>query len=625
MSKSLEISAVLLAMTVVAGATASAQTELSGTWAAIGHEDGLERGAGPYAVDYTGLPLNDEGRARALAYSSSQFGVTEHQCGFWPPHYLVIGPFGMKIWNQTDPVTGKTVAWNIGSWEDRGLTTIWMDGRPRPSKNALHLRGGFTTGEWDGNTLVAYTTHIKAGSIRRNGAPSSDQQTMTTRFIRHGDLITVLAEVEDPIYLSEPYIITKSFRLNPDAAPMSPVGPPCIPTYEGTAEGSVPHIMPGENQSIDELTTLYHIPRKAVLGGAETMYPEYRKTMKDAFVRPEKCPANCGAPAPPPPPPPGPPSATQQAGPPAGQGAVTAPKPDNPQSLAHIEAAKKLTGSDPWLLSPYNFYCVAGKARGNSPTAPELEPVKLFDNVYAVGNSEATVYAITTSQGIILIDSGYTDRVETVVVAGLKKLGLDPASVKYILLGHGHADHFGGAQYFQEHYRTKVGAGAADWDLMYPANPTANQANSNQSRPTRDLVLAEGQPVRLGDVTVTPIAIPGHTPGSLAYIFPAKEGRRTYSVGLFGGTILTADRITTPGLKQYVQSITHYLEVAKKLKVDVELQNHPLFDMTPERLMRLKMRKSGEPHPFMTGTDRYVAFWSVVSECIQAEVARRGE
>jgi metallo-beta-lactamase class B len=307
-----------------------------------------------------------------------------------------------------------------------------------------------------------------------------------------------------------------------------------------------------------------------------------------------------------------------------GRGAPAAPKPDNPQSLAHIDAAKKLAGDDPWLLSPYNFYCVPGKARGNSPTAPELEPVRLFDNVYAVGNSEATVYAIVTSAGIILIDSGYADRVETVVIAGLKKLGLDPGNVKYILLGHGHADHFGGARYFQEHFGTKVGTTAADWDLIDPPDPPAGQANSNQSRPKRDLVLAEGQPVKLGDVTVTTIAIPGHTPGSLAFIFPVKDGRQAHMAGLFGGTILTVDRITTPGLKQYVQSIDHYLDAAKRLKVDIELQNHPIFDMTPDRLARLKARKAGEAHPFMSGTARYVTFWSVVSECIQAEIARRG-
>jgi len=299
------------------------------------------------------------------------------------------------------------------------------------------------------------------------------------------------------------------------------------------------------------------------------------------------------------------------------------PRPDNPQSLAHVEAAKKVAGDDAWLKGPFNFYCVAGNARGNSATAPALEPVKLFDNLYAVGNSEATVYAITTSQGIILIDSGYADRVEPEVVNGLKTLGLDPANVKYILLGHGHGDHFGGASYFQEHYGTKVGTTAADWDLIYPATPPANANAANQIKPKRDLVLAEGQPLTLGDTTVTIVAIPGHTPGSLAFIFPVKEGRQSHVAGLFGGTILTSDRITTPGLRQYVQSIDRYLDVAKRMKVDIEVQNHALFDGMPGRLAALKARRAGAPHPFLVTTDGYVRFWSVISECIQAEISRR--
>jgi len=307
-----------------------------------------------------------------------------------------------------------------------------------------------------------------------------------------------------------------------------------------------------------------------------------------------------------------------------GRGPAAPPRPDNPQSLMHVDAARTLAGSDTWLQAPFTFYCVAGNARGNSPAAPELEPVKLFDNVYAVGNSEATVYAIVTPQGIILIDSGYADRVETVVVAGLKAVGLDPANVKYVLLGHGHADHFGGARYFQEHYGAKVGSAAADWDLINPPSPPANQPANAPRGPNRDLVLAEGQPVTLGGTTITPIAIPGHTPGSLAFIFPVKEGQRTFTAGLFGGTILTADRITTPGLKQYVQSIDHYLDVAKKMKVDVELQNHPLFDGMADKLARLRTRKAGDPNPFIVATDRYARFWSIISECIQAEIARRG-
>ena len=275
-----------------------AQTELAGSWAARNHEDALERGGGPYAVDYAGLPLNEDGRAKALSYSTSQLSMIERQCGMWPPFYLVMGPFGMKIWNDADPVTGTTIALKIGAWEDKALQTIWMDGRPHPSKNAPHERGGFTTGTWEGTTLVAYTTHIKAGSIRRNGAPNSDEATITAHFIRHGDLLTVLEVIDDPIYLSEPEIISKNFQ--PDPNPMSPVGPPCVAGYEGVGEGKVPHYLPGANPSIDELTTFYGIPRGATLGGAETMYPEYRKKIKDAFVRPEKCTQNCGAPAAPP-------------------------------------------------------------------------------------------------------------------------------------------------------------------------------------------------------------------------------------------------------------------------------------------------------------------------------------
>ena len=300
---------------------------------------------------------------------------------------------------------------------------------------------------------------------------------------------------------------------------------------------------------------------------------------------------------------------------------AAAPRPDNEQSLAHVNAAKTLAGTDAWLDAPFRFYCVAGNARANSTTAPALEPVKLFDNLYAVGNSEATVYAITTTRGIILIDSGYADRVESEVVAGLQKLGLDPASVKYVLLGHGHGDHFGGSSYFQEHYKARVGTTAADWDLMYPVNPPA--APANQVKPVRDLVLAEGAPVTLGDETVSMVAIPGHTPGSLAFVFPVKDGRQTHVAGLFGGTILTVDRITTPGVQQYVQSIDHYLDVAKRMKVDVEVQNHAIFDGMPDKLAALASRKPGAPHPFVVDTARYVKFWSIISECMQAEIARR--
>ena len=252
-----------------------AQVELAGSWAAKNHEVFL---SDSIPTDYTGIPLNDEGRAKALSYSESQLGMIERQCQGWPATYLVQGPFGLKIWSDLDPVTGRVISWTIGAWEDRAPLTIWMDGRPHPSRYAEHTRGGFTTGNWEGNTLVAHTTHMKAGYIRRNGVPSSDLATLTTRFFRHGDLLTVLAVIDDPIYLEEPLILSKSYRLT--ATPVSPVGPPCVTTYQGTGGESVPHYLPEKNPFIDEMTTRYNIPREAALGGAETLYPEYRKKLR---------------------------------------------------------------------------------------------------------------------------------------------------------------------------------------------------------------------------------------------------------------------------------------------------------------------------------------------------------
>jgi hypothetical protein len=287
-----------LALTLMAAMTAApafAQgTDISGTWVNLNHKDGLERGGGPYAVDYTGLPLNDDARANALSRSESLYSLIEHQCGMWPAHYFARSPFNMKIWNEVDSVSAQTVAWVIGAWQDRGETKIWMDGRPHPSKNAEHTKEGFATGRWEGNTLVVTMTHINAGSIRRNGAPSSDQATMTLRFLRHGELMTVLEVVEDPVYLTEPLIISSSFQRDLNAGTMTSFGPTCIPTYEGVSgENRVPHFLPGQNPSVDEMVKLYGIPREAILGGAETMYPEYRKKLKPVFVRPDWCMRNC--------------------------------------------------------------------------------------------------------------------------------------------------------------------------------------------------------------------------------------------------------------------------------------------------------------------------------------------
>jgi len=285
-----------VALLLCAGFPALAQIDLSGSWASKNHEDALERGAGPNPDDFTGIPFNASGRAKALSYSQSQISMPERICAFYSQWHMMVGTFGVKIWNETDSVTGKTVAWVVGAWEDRAAMTIWMDGRPHPSKNAPHSQAGFTTGVWDGDVLTSTTTHMLSGYLRRNGAMTSDQATITTHFIRHGDMLTLVAQLDDPIYLSEPYYISRTFVQQ--TALMNSGGPPCIVGDEGVPDNSVPHYLPGKNPFLDELTKLYGIPREAALGGPETMYPAFRDKIKDKFVMPAKCVKNCGTPPP---------------------------------------------------------------------------------------------------------------------------------------------------------------------------------------------------------------------------------------------------------------------------------------------------------------------------------------
>src|SRR5262245_27023639 len=275
----------LIAFAVLHAVPALAQVDLTGTWARSGQADTV------YAVepvDLLEMPLKADGRAKALSYDIAALSATERQCQMSPPFYALTGPFPLVFTAEPDPVTQKLLAWKIAGWGDRDVTMIWMDGRLHPSKYAPHSHGGFTTGTWEGDTLTAFTTHIKLGDIKRHRAFSSDQATLTYRFNRHGDLLTVTGILEDPVYLAAPYVLTEIFRLTttPNSFPLTACEPieelPIL--HENPA--FVAHYLPGQHPAMKEVTERYNIPLDAVVGGPETMYPEYRKKLKDKYVPP---------------------------------------------------------------------------------------------------------------------------------------------------------------------------------------------------------------------------------------------------------------------------------------------------------------------------------------------------
>ena len=297
-------------------------------------------------------------------------------------------------------------------------------------------------------------------------------------------------------------------------------------------------------------------------------------------------------------------------------------KPDSPEVKALIESAKK-TGGAMWADEAH-FLCEA--PRGNNANDPVIEPTKIFDNVYAIGNSGTVVYVVQTSDGLLMIDSLGANQVETQLLPGFQKLGLDPAKVKVIIAGHGHADHVGGSKYMQDHFGSKIYISAADWNVI--ENPPPPRAGGAPARPPpvwpkRDQVITEGQPIVLGDLKVTPVAIPGHTPGSMGFIFPVKDNGRTHVAALYGGTILTPGIISDEGLQTYLKSVAHFKDETRKAKADVEIQNHPLMDPIQAKLDKLKARKNSDPNPFVVGEANYQKFVDVMSLCTQVNIARR--
>jgi len=274
---------------------AFAQFEFEGSYTIRMYEDYIERGPGSDLGDYTGMPLSDEGRAKALLYTSNQPSTVERQCLAQSPWVIQYRPLGLRVWTQTDR-NGRVIAYVMGGDYLRDNLTIWMDGRKHPSANDWHSPGGFSTGKWEGDTLTVKTDNVKTQWIRRGvGIPGSDQSTFTVHFTLHGNMLTVMTIQEDPVYLTEPHVVTRIWEK--DSRPAAGGGDVIcntaseIPRLEDS--GIVPHYLPGQNPEADHMTRDYGIPKEAALGYAESLYPEYRKKLRSTYKAPVSCDRYC--------------------------------------------------------------------------------------------------------------------------------------------------------------------------------------------------------------------------------------------------------------------------------------------------------------------------------------------
>jgi hypothetical protein len=261
---------------------AFAEMDFSGDWGPRFYEDQPERVPGPVLGDYLGLPINAAARMRADTWDASLITLPEWQCRPHSADYIWRGPSNLRVSKEVDPVTRELVAWHA-EWLRSVDRPIYMDGRPHPLEYAAHSWAGFSTGKWEGDVLTTYVTHLKEGYIRRNGMARSEKATLVEHWIRHGDWLTVVTIVTDPVYLTEPFVRSTDYEL--DLHQHIPPYPCEVVREVERTKGVVPNHLPGENPFLKEFSDRYGVPFEATRGGAETMYPEYRKKLKGATAK----------------------------------------------------------------------------------------------------------------------------------------------------------------------------------------------------------------------------------------------------------------------------------------------------------------------------------------------------
>lgn len=310
--------------------------------------------------------------------------------------------------------------------------------------------------------------------------------------------------------------------------------------------------------------------------------------------------------------------------PPASYDTQTAyPKEDRDAVARHLSAARHIAGQDlmadmQWrcLISPMDKTQVAGVQHDGLVPA-----TRIFDNLYSVGQNAVSAYAIDTPDGIILIDAlNNMAEARDILIPNMKAVGLDPQRLRYVIITHGHGDHWGGAQYLQDQYGAKIVASAQDWPMIeQPAQPGSPFAGLTP--PRRDIAAKDGDRIDLGGTSIKLYVTPGHTPGTLSLIFPVFDHGKRHMAGLMGGT---GGGREEQAIRQQIASLTRWQGLTKAAGVDVLVTNHPVHMAATEKQALIRYAMPKDANPYIYGIDRYQRYMGVMRECSSVQLARVG-
>jgi len=240
------------------------------------------------------------------------------------------------------------------------------------------------------------------------------------------------------------------------------------------------------------------------------------------------------------------------------------------------------------------------------------EPAKVADNLYFIGTKIHSSWAIVGSGGIIIIEALYDYAAKDEILGGLKKLGLDQTKVRYVILSHAHADHDGGAKLLQDSFPgAHLIYGAEDWKAV---DASTNHAGG---KPKHDTVGTDGMEVSVGDASVEIVTTPGHTPGTLSYLFEVRDHGKPLRVAYVGGTAIPFDA-SAEFYDTYIASSAKMAKAAAGFGATALLSNHSEFDNAFLKAHTAASRQPGEANPFDVGADAVARYFEVVQDCAEA-------
>ncbi|MEP7352023.1 MAG: MBL fold metallo-hydrolase [Acidobacteriota bacterium] len=258
----------------------------------------------------------------------------------------------------------------------------------------------------------------------------------------------------------------------------------------------------------------------------------------------------------------------------------------------------------------------AAKGGGRGPAAVPAKETwyaeggQVFDNLYMLTTKMNSAWAVKTSAGIILIDTLFGYAAQDAIVDGLKKVGLNAADIKYIIVSHAHGDHDGAVKFLQDTYNPHVIMGPKDWEL----------AAREAAPPRHDMEAVDGQKLTLGDTTVTIYITPGHTGGTLSVMVPVKDHGQPHMAMEWGGTALSGGT-SKEMLESYISNAKRFKDISGGMSADVIIGNHTEYNDALNRLERTKARKAGEPNPWVVGKGEVEKYLTVVEECAKSWLA----